>query len=173
MTKSRSTTENLLETIWQNYRKQMYCAAYRVLNNHHDSEDAVQDALLGMAKNLRHIRTDDPGALRGYVLLATKNAALNILSRKRRVIEIPISELTLPGPDSTFEQAAASTEYRAMIATIDALDEKYREVLFLCCVHQLSAEEAAGVLHRKPGTVRQQLRRGKKLLKKEETEYHE
>ncbi len=44
------------------------------------------------------------------------------------------------------------------------MDDTYRDVLSLHFLNGLSAVEIADVLHRKAPTIRQQLRRGKKIL---------
>jgi len=40
------------DQIYFEYRKQMYAAAFRILRNKEDAEDAVQNALLGIARNM-------------------------------------------------------------------------------------------------------------------------
>lgn len=50
---------------------------------------------------------------------------------------------------------------------IGELPEKYRDVIFLCCYEGYTAKEAAKILHRSEGTVKSQLFRARKLLKKE------
>ena len=66
------------ERIYYSYRKQMVLVADRVLHNQSDAEDAVQDALVRIARNIANVPRDEK-VERAYVLTAAKNAALNML----------------------------------------------------------------------------------------------
>ena len=48
------------EQIYHGYRKQMLAVANRVLRNPEDAEDAVQNALLGIARNIKSIPSSVP-----------------------------------------------------------------------------------------------------------------
>ena len=74
------------EEIYTTYRKQMILLAKSLLHNDTDAEDVVHDVFLriaskhiGFIQGLRH-----PEDVRNYLLKATKNTALNELSRKGR-----------------------------------------------------------------------------------------
>lgn len=155
------------EDIYYGYRKQMLLAARQVLLNEQDAEDAVQAALLGIARRIKTIRTDEPNMLRAYVLLAAKNAAIDLKRRRDRLPEeadVEPQELPNPAQEDLFEWLTASMDYALLLNAMQKLESPYREVLFLCCVHQQSPSAAAEILHRKPGTVRQQLKRGRAML---------
>lgn len=155
------------ENIYYSYRKQMLMVARKVLPDPWDAEDAMQAALFGIAMRIRSIRTDDPDMLRAYVLLASKNAAIDLKRRQeRQPLQAEVEADALPdiGQAALFDHVAASMEYERLLSAMEVLEAPYREVLFLCCVHQHSPTEAAEILCRKPGTVRQQLRRGKAML---------
>ena len=47
------------------------------------------------------------------------------------------------------------------------MPDTYRDVLYLLVVEQMSEKEIAELLGRKPGTVHQQVRRGRAILKEE------
>ena len=60
--------------------------------------------------------------------------------------------------------SAASEDYEALLRAIRKLDLQYREVLMLIFVQEHTVKEAAEILRRREGTVRQQLNRGRKKL---------
>lgn len=151
--------------IYNSYRKQMLLAAQRVLNSPEEAEDAVQVALLGIAQRIKSIPTGNPLKLRAYVLTAAKNAALSVLSKKQQWDNmLDVSDLTLPAEDNLFQQVMASHDYALLLRAIRQLAPPYQEVLLYICVQEQSVRETAAVLHRREGTVRQQLNRGKRLL---------
>lgn len=151
--------------IYNGYCKQMLLVAKRVLSNDADAEDAVQIALVGIAQRIKAVPTGDPRKLRAYVLTAAKNAALSMFHKKQQRDNIvDISELVMASGEDLFQQVVLSQDYELLIRTIGQLPLLYREVLLIIYVQEQSVKEAAAILHRREGTVRQQLNRGKKLL---------
>lgn len=153
------------EQIYHGYRKQMLAVANRVLRNPEDAEDAVQNALLGIARNIKSIPSSEERLLRAYVLTAAKNAALSLLpGKQRRDSFADISELSLAGEEDLFRQVIQSQDYALLMRVIRQLESPYREVLLLVYVHEHGPKAAADILCRKEETVRTQLKRGKKRL---------
>lgn len=153
------------EEIYYGYRKQMLVVANRVLHNMEDAEDAVQNALLGIAKHIKSVPAGDERVVRAYVLTAAKNAALSLLpGKQQREGFADISELSIPANEDLFQQVLNSQDYDILLRAMKKLESPYREVIMLVYVHEQSAKAAAELLCRKEETVRKQLQRGKKLL---------
>ena len=79
--------KKLFEEMFFDYRKQMVSYAAFVLNNEKDSEDAVHNVFLSIAKSTWDTvkAIDNPVDLRNYLLKATKHASINIIkSNKKR-----------------------------------------------------------------------------------------
>ncbi len=151
--------------IYHTYRKQMLFVANRILHNAEDAEDAVQAALLGIAQRIHAVPSDDPKRLRAYVLTAAKNAAISMLPKKqKRDNTIDISDLALASNENLFQQVMLSQDYDLLLRAMRQMPPPYREVLLMICVQEQSVKETAAILHRREGTVRQQLNRGRKLL---------
>lgn len=153
------------EQIYYGYRKQMLYVAQGILHDPMEAEDAVQTALLGIARQIRHLPAQDPRALRAYVLTAAKNAALNLLPRKQQQNELlDLSELNMADGTDLFEQVSASENYALLHRAIRKIPAVYRDVLMLKYVQGMTMKEIASLLGRKTSTVHQQITRGKKLL---------
>lgn len=153
------------EQIYYGYRKQMLYVAQGILHDPMEAEDAVQTALLGIARQIRNLPIQDPRALRAYVLTAAKNAALNLLPRKQQQNELlDLSELNMADGTDLFEQVAASENYELLHRAIRKIPNVYRDVLMLKYVQGMTMKEIASLLGRKTSTVHQQITRGKKLL---------
>lgn len=153
------------EDIYNDYHKQMLYVAQRILRDPGDAEDAVQVALLGIARQIRSVPRDNPQVVRAYVLTAAKNAALSMLPKKQQREELlDISELNLADDHSLFEQVAASEDYECLLRAMRGIPAIYRDVLMLKYVQELTMKEIAALLGRKTSTVHQQITRGKKLL---------
>ena len=144
------------ETLYYAYRKQMFYTANEILEDYGLAEDAVQEAFIGIARNIAAIDDTVPGMVKAYVLTAARNAARNIWNRehKAEILTLDVEQL----PDTQDDEPLG------LRAAVDALPLLYREVLMLRYVQGLSYEEVAAILHRPEGTVRQQVARGKKRL---------
>lgn len=152
------------ERIYYSYRKQMMLVAERILHNRDEAEDAVQNALFGIAKNIKNVPQDERME-RAYVLTAAKNAALLLLPKQqRREAILDISDLNLQSWDNPFQQVMNSLDYNLLLRAMQQLDPLYRDVLLLIYVQEQSLDATASILQRKKETVRKQLQRGKKLL---------
>ena len=153
------------ESIYYGYRKQMYTVAFRILRNREDAEDAVQNALLGIARNMASVPASNEAVIRGYVLTAAKNAALSLLPQKQRQDEVlDIAEVCIASEEDLFQRLTESQDYAGIRRAAEKLPPPYREVILLVCVHERSVTAAADLLCRNRETVRKQLQRGRKLL---------
>lgn len=153
------------EDIYYNYRKRMVAVAYSVLNNKSDSEDAVHDAFIKIARNMRAI--DDPMSAKtlSYVSKAAKNAAINILLKnERRNTFIGFSDTEKFSDEKFFEKLRITEDYNEVVDAIRMLNDTYRNAMFYYFVCEMKPSEIADLLGRKNSAVRQQLTRGKKKL---------
>lgn len=151
------------DTIYRTYQKQMLFVAERILHNRSDAEDAVQNALLRISRQVKYLPQNET-ALRAYVLTAAKHAALDLLPKQSR--DADIEQLVVSGSEDLFEKLAASQDYDRLLASMRCLPLKYREVLMLRYVQELEVKQIAKLLGRSRSTVHKQLTRAKQMLTK-------
>lgn len=150
------------EDIYNTYCKQMYLVAFQTLQDHGEAEDAVQNALLGIAKQIKVVPSGNSKVIRAYVLTAARNAALNLLPKRKTWRDIiDIEEVTLADKGDLFQRVALSEDYHTILRALRKVPETYQDVLMLYYVHELSEKEVAAILDRKQSTVHQQITRGK------------
>ena len=158
--------EAALASMVDEYASTLYRVAYSVLRNPADAEDAVQEAFLRV---LRHRDTlDEVRDHRVWLIRIVWNI---VLDRKRRAKTRPetddVSELArvLPAKGLSAEQRASAAQHHAhVLACIDQLPGKEREVLFLSAFEELSSVEIAGVLGITESSVRSRLFRARNLM---------
>lgn len=152
------------ERIYNSYRKQMLWVADRVLHDMAEAEDAVQNALLGIARNIKLVPQDEK-VERAYVLTAAKNAALSLLPKKQRRDKVlDLTDVDAAADDDLFQQVMNCQDYELLLRAMRQMEPPYREVLMLVYVQEQSLKAASEILHRKEETVRKQLYRGRKQL---------
>lgn len=158
--------EAALEALVQQYASALYRVAYSVLRNAADAEDAVQEAFLRV---LRHRDTlDEIRDQRVWLIRIVWNI---VLDRKRRAKTRPetddVEELArvLPSAGLSAEQVAAAAQHHAhVLACVDKLPAKERQVLILSAFDELSSVEIAGVLGITESSVRSRLFRARNQM---------
>ena len=158
--------EAALAALVDEYASTLYRVAYSVLRNQADAEDAVQEAFLRV---LRH--RESLGEVRDHRVWLIRIVWNIVLDRKRRAKTRPetddVSELArvLPANGLSAEQRAAAAQHHAQVlACVDQLPAKEREVLFLSAFEELSSVEIANVLGITESSVRSRLFRARNLM---------
>jgi RNA polymerase sigma-70 factor (ECF subfamily) len=127
------------------------------------ADDVTQDVFCTVFASLSRLR--DPAAFAGFLCTAARNAARDVLRRRRRTpAAVPADELAAGDP-SPAAAAAQKEEAERVLAAVRALPEAYRETLLLRLVGGLSGAEIAertGLTH---GSVRVNLTRGMAMLR--------
>ena len=158
--------EAALAVLVEQYSGTLYRVAFSVLRNPSDAEDAVQEAFLRV---LRH--RDSLGEVRDHRVWLIRIVWNVVLDRKRRAKTRPetddVTELArvLPSNGLSAEQIAAAAQHHAQVlACVDKLPAKERQVLLLSAFEELSSVEIAGVLGITESSVRSRLFRARNLM---------
>lgn len=161
-----SEEEAVLESLVNQYAGALYRVAYSVLRNAADAEDAVQETFLRV---LRH--RDSLDEVRDWRVWLIRIVWNIVLDRKRRAKTRPetddVEELArvLPSAGLSAEQVAAAAQHHArVLACVDKLPTKERQVLTLSAFEELSSVEIAAVLGITESSVRSRLFRARNLM---------
>lgn len=148
------------------YSATLYRVAYSVLRNSADAEDAVQEAFLRV---LRH--RDSLAELRDQRLWLIRIVWNVVLDRKRRMKTRPetddVAELArvLPAAGLSAEQRAAAAQHHArVLACVERLPAKERQVLMLSAFEELTSVEIAALVGITESSVRSRLFRARNLI---------
>jgi RNA polymerase sigma-70 factor (ECF subfamily) len=163
---ARQHVEETLEALVGQYATTLYRVAFSILRNSSDAEDAVQEAFLRV---LRH--RDNLDEVRDHRVWLIRIVWNIVLDRKRRAKTRPetddVSELArvLPASGLSAEQRAAAAQHHAhVLACVDRLPAKEREVMMLSAFEELSSVEIASVLGITESSVRSRLFRARNLM---------
>jgi RNA polymerase sigma-70 factor (ECF subfamily) len=158
--------EAALAALVSQYAGTLYRVAFSVLRNPADAEDAVQEAFMRV---LRH--RDSLGEVRDQRVWLIRIVWNIVLDRKRRAKTRPetddVSELArvLPCNGLSAEQIASAAQHHAhVLACVEQLPAKEREVLMLSAFEELSSVEIASVLGITESSVRSRLFRARNLI---------
>jgi RNA polymerase sigma-70 factor (ECF subfamily) len=158
--------EEALAALVEQYASTLYRVAFSVLRNAADAEDAVQEAFLRVLRHRDGL--DEVRDQRVWLIRIVWNI---VLDRKRRAKTRPetddISELArvLPATGLSAEERAGALQHHAQVlAQVDKLPAKEREVLVLSAFEELSSVEIAAVLGITESSVRSRLFRARNLM---------
>lgn len=155
-----------MTVIYEKYKNTMYIVALKILKNPQDAEDAVQNAILPIMRNLDAIKDVDSKACVYYVTMAVKHISFNMI-RDNHIKTRPLSEIDyeFESDENIAENVAMDESCKIIYKTIQGMTAEYRDVLILHLYYELSTSQISDFLNRKHGTVKSQLTRGKKILK--------
>ena len=162
--------EEALTVLYRRRQGGIYRFALQMCGSQALAEDVTQEVFMVL---IRDGQTFDParGSLNGFLIGVARHLLLRRLQRER--FYAPLEEgsdneatahnsiLTTGGPLEDLSRTEAITSVRPAVL---ALPERYREVVVLCDLQEMSYVEAAEILSCAVGTVRSRLHRARALL---------
>jgi RNA polymerase sigma-70 factor, ECF subfamily len=169
-----SSDRERLTDLFRSQRQRLFYAAWRLLGNVEDAEDAVQEGLLAALRNLH--RFEGRARLSTWLTRIVLNAALMRLRSLRTHESVPIDETAAeqggvrlsellvdsrPNP----EEACVRTERRRILNQhLKRLSLSQRRALSLHDLDGMTTQETAHVLGLSEGTVKSQVYRARRHL---------
>ncbi|MBC8081323.1 MAG: RNA polymerase sigma factor SigW [Gorillibacterium sp.] len=162
------------------YKDKMFHLGYRMLGSPHEAEDVVQETFLRVYTNLD--RYDEFQKFSTWIYRIATNLCIDRL-RKRKAsysldAEMPDGEgadwySLLPSQQATPEEQTMLTETQESIRkAINTLPEKYKSVVILRYLQDMSLQEIGDVLDMPVTTVKTRVHRGREFLRKKlQSEY--
>ena len=140
----------------------------KFLSTREDVEDMVQNIFISSYKNMKSF--DPSQRFSPWIYRIAHNAFVNALRSKTRnpILLFDLDTLVShPVYEDPAEKERESVDMRKMIdAGLENISPKYREVLILYYLEELSYQEIVDVLHIPISTVGVRIRRGKEALRK-------
>ena len=161
---SDEANKQKLRLLYEKYKNRMYISACRILCDPFAAEDAVHEAFVAISRNIEKTGDVDSVSTASYCLKAARNTAINMSVKKSREPSLPIEEVDESCDESMLDMICSKENFNIIVESIMSLDEKYRDVLSLYYLNELTAREIAEALGRKESTVKQQLARGRRKL---------
>jgi RNA polymerase sigma-70 factor (ECF subfamily) len=177
---ARAGDRDALDALLRRHHDRLWRLCRRMTGNDHDAADALQDALIAIARGIR--RFDGRSAFTTWSYRVTTNACLDELRRRKRrplpdavgtdersdggVVARPAQAHTAAGgrqdhDDGGVETVADRAEIDEALAQ---LPDERRAVVVLRDLCNLDYAEIARVLDIAPGTVRSRIARGRAQL---------
>lgn len=156
------------------YQEKLYHMAYRMLNNRQEAEDVVQDTFLRVYNNLE--RYDDTMKFSTWIYRIATNLCIDRLRKRKPIysLDAESSEYEgldgysmIPSDNRTPESELLLSETQRIIhQAIDTLPPKYKTVMILRYIHELSLQEVGDILDMPVTTIKTRVHRGREFLRK-------
>jgi RNA polymerase sigma-70 factor (ECF subfamily) len=155
--------------LYRKYQGPVYRFALHTCGIRHIAEEVVQETFLSLLRAPQNYHCDR-GPLLLYLFGIARRLAWKNARRDRRYEEFD-NDRELPVSLPAFaDDLARRQEAKRLRHAIFSLPRKYREVVVLCSLQELSYEDAAVVVGSAIGTVRSRMHRARQLLLRKLTE---
>ncbi len=166
-----------VEQIYYKYRNIIYLIAFNILNDIDLSEDAVQDTIEKILKNIDKINFNNETEEKNYIARIARNASIDVSNKQKRFFKV-----SGYAEDIHFDKEIADINPEEYIITSDSvsrivdgirnMDTKYRDPLILQKFNKHSIGEIARLQGTSERTIHYRIKAAKAqlaaLLKKEE-----
>jgi RNA polymerase sigma-70 factor (ECF subfamily) len=154
-------------TLVERYEKKLLRYGRKFLSNREDIEDIVQDVFISAYQNIQGF--DVSQRFSPWIYRIAHNAFVNGLKRKERSPFVLVDFDTILAHASSEDEGLSERDVREMKDMIDRglgeLAPKYREVLILYYLEEMTYKEIAEILQVPTGTVGIRIKRGKEALR--------
>lgn len=156
-----------LESMYTEFSRMVYWAAYSVLRSESDAKDVTQNVFMRAIKHMGKLSVMNDGQIKAWLYRVAVNLALDIKRRQKR--EYPVDEF--PERESGDiqdmpEPAAVTAEQRRIIRNaIERLPDIYREAVMLHYYSNMSCADIAQLTGSTEGTIKSRISRARIRLK--------
>lgn len=140
----------------EEYMDMVYRVAYNSLGSPHDADDVTQEVFLRLLRAKTEFESGKH--VKHWLLRVTMNEC-----RRLKCVPWRRHTVSLEGIEGTLQ--CELPEQSDLLRQVMSLPSKYRVPLYLFYYEELSTEEIARIINRKPSTVRTQLLRARQQLK--------
>lgn len=172
--KSQKGDINAFEELIRDYKKIAYNIALRVMKNKENAEDASQEALIKVYKNIKNF--NQKSTFKVWLYRIVMNACIDLQRKNKHEVasldslkkgkdndyKVEIED-TSKGPDAILE---SKLNNEILYKCIDNLADDHKQIIILRDLQELSYREISDVLNCSEGTVKSRLSRARTKLKK-------
>lgn len=160
-----SEEESKFEVLYNKFKPTLITVANQILDDVDLAEDAVHDAFLSLARNMKNISGRKCIQIRNYLIIIVKNASRRIYNKRKNEVCIEDIEENVPDLQNIEIDTEDKAAQQKLMVLIKTLDEKYADVLILKYFYDLPDKEIAMSLGINLENVKIRLHRGKAMIK--------
>ena len=173
---ARDGNDKAFEQLVTIYEKTVFNMAMYIMKDREDALDVSQEVFIKLWRSLESFRGES--SLKTYLMMLTRNAAYDLLRKKKRMQSAPLYYENEDGKETSMDIVDESDEanpeqsylkkekIETVRKAISTLDPSYRDVIIMRDISSMSYAEIARVTGLAEGTVKSRLSRARMALKK-------
>lgn len=150
-------------SLYRKYQARVYRFSLQINGMPHIAEEVTQDTFFALMR-APHKYQAERGPLLLYLFGIARKLAWKTARRSRMFATIDDDQKPVVDATDLANDVARREQAVRVRQAVSSLPRKYREVIVLCSLQELSYEDAAAVIGRSIGTVRSRMHRAKQLL---------
>ena len=169
------TNGKFFSDLYKEYGKKSYYIALKIVMNHHDAEEVVQDTFLKIYKVIEKVHNLPREKIAPFIVICTKRTVIDFFRKKKKQVKIIDIIYDDDGEENEYEAADDSPLPDEIVISkeravnlgrcIDSLSEKQRHIILLRYYYGLSEKEIAGLMSMTESAVSSCVDRAKKSLR--------
>ena len=153
------------EILYNKYKNKIEYFIYNIVKDYQKSEDIAQETFIYVIQH----QMRENSSFKYYIYLVARSKALNYINVEKRRNEI--TEKYLTNDDEQIEKdvldiITAEESKKELLESIELLDERYKNAIYLVNIEGLSYEETSKILGETLQNTKNLIHRGKKQLRK-------
>jgi RNA polymerase sigma-70 factor (ECF subfamily) len=146
----------IMEEVVERYKNMVYGIALARVRNRDDADDVFQEVFLAYCR--RQPQFNDEEHRKAWLINTAVNCSKKMVSNARKHDHVPLDEVA---ESMCFEMQEDSQ----IFAALADLPEKYRICMQLFYIEDMTVEQISQVVHKRAGTVRVRMNRGREMLR--------
>ena len=153
------------EILYNKYKNKIEYFIYNIVKDYQKAEDIAQETFIYVIQH----QFRENSSFKYYIYLVARSKALNYINVEKRRNEI--TEKYLANADEKIEKdvldiITAEENKKELLESIELLDERYKNAIYLVNIEGLSYEETSKILGENLQSTKNLIHRGKKQLRK-------
>ena len=153
------------EILYNKYKNKIEYFIYNIVKDYQKAEDIAQETFIYVIQH----QMRENSSFKYYIYLVARSKALNYINVEKRRNEI--TEKYLANDDEQIEKdvldiITAEENKKELLESIELLDERYKNAIYLVNIEGLSYEETSKILGETLQNTKNLIHRGKKQLRK-------
>ena len=153
------------EILYNKYKNKIEYFIYNIVKDYQKAEDIAQETFIYVIQH----QMRENSSFKYYIYLVARSKALNYIHVEKRRNEI--TEKYLTNDDEQIEKdvldiITAEESKKELLESIELLDERYKNAIYLVNIEGLSYEETSKILGETLQNTKNLIHRGKKQLRK-------
>lgn len=153
------------ELLYNKYKSKIQYFIFNIVKDYEKAEDITQEVFIYVLKN----KIKEGYTFKNYIYLIARSRAISYINTEKRRDEI--TEKYLSNKDEevekdVLEMVAKEESKKELLEAINMLNDKYKNVIYLVKIEELSYKETAKILGQSIQNVKNLVHRGKNELRK-------